>query len=277
MSVQWMVLAGCALQTFGCYAMTPFQKVIGCLQTKCIRLSTLQSAHVHWSMLNAGISISRVLRRFQFTVNLRTKKRNKTLAIFSWFAFSTQMDSFLEREKELMKLNDTLNQKCAITLAAKTKVSKASKVRKTTTTKSLKNVKSKLDAIEIKLSAMTDGNKHSNDTKAAADSVDNDIGNGNDANQPVTHAVKVDNGPKTDTTDALDNRNPIEKFLTDFSVESKLKLTDDFPGAVTPNENTKPTNGVSLIPNNLVRRNVSTDGIIKWVIGIRFSDSSVNK
>lgn len=173
------------------------------------------------------------------------------------------MDSFLEREKELMKLNETLNQKCAITLAAKTKVSKAPKVKKTTTMKSMKNVKSKLNAIEINSSAMTDGNKHSHDTKAKADSVDNDIGNGNDANQPVTHAVKVDNGTETNTTDAQDNRNPIEKFLTDFSVESKLKLTDGFPDAATPNENTKPTNGVSLIPNNLVRRNVSTDGIIK--------------
>lgn len=187
------------------------------------------------------------------------------------------MDSFLEREKELMKLNETLNQKCAITLAAKTKLSKASKVKKSTPMKTIKNVKSKLDGIEINSIALADGNKHSNDTKVATDSVGNDNGNGNEANEAMTHELKVDNGTETDTTNALDNRDPIERFLNDFTVESKLNLTNDSPAAATAKENAKPTNGVSLIPNNMVRRNVSTDGIIKWVIGIQFCDSSIYK
>lgn len=139
--------------------------------------------------------------------------------------------------------------------------------------KTMKNVKSKLDAIEIKSLALADGNNQSNGTKVAANSVGND--NGNEAKQAVTHALKVENGTETDTTDATDNRDPIERFMADFTVESKLKLTDDSPGAGTANENEKPTNGVSLIPNNMVRRNVSTDGIIKWVIRILFSDSIV--
>lgn len=178
------------------------------------------------------------------------------------------MDSFLEREKELMKLNETLNQKCAITLAARSKVSK---VKKTTsappTKKTLKNVKSKPDSksatAKINSFALADANKPLNDKKVAADSSGN--GNGNEVKQAESVAPKVE----PDTANEPDNRDPIEKFLDDFTVESKIKLTDDSPAkretvdANRVNENSKPTNGVSLIPNNMVRRNVSADGIIK--------------
>lgn len=180
------------------------------------------------------------------------------------------MDSFLEREKELMKLNETLNQKCAITLAARSKVSK---VKKTTsappTKKTLKNVKSKPDSksatAKINSFALADANKPLNDKKVAADSSGNGNGNGNEVKQAESVAPKVE----PDSANEPDNRDPIEKFLDDFTVESKIKLTDDSPAkretadANRVNENSKPTNGVSLIPNNMVRRNVSADGIIK--------------
>lgn len=178
------------------------------------------------------------------------------------------MDSFLEREKELMKLNETLNQKCAITLAARSKVTKVKKTTSATPTKkTLKNVKSKSDSksatAKINSFALADANKPLNDKKVAADS--NGNGTGNEVKQAESVALKVE----PDTANEPDNRDPIEKFLDDFTVESKIKLTDDSlakretADANRVNENSKPTNGVSLIPNNMVRRNVSADGIIK--------------
>lgn len=116
--------------------------------------------------------------------------------------------------------------------------------------------------------ALADANKQLNNKKVAAES----IGNGNEVNQLANGVPKVDIETKNNTTNALDSQDPIEKFLADFTVESKLKLTDDFPDftreradATVANENAKPTNGISLIPNNLVRRNVSTDGIVKFL------------
>lgn len=164
-----------------------------------------------------------------------------------------------------MQLNETLNQKCAITFAAKTKVSK---VKKTATTmKPTRNVKNKSDSTKMNSFALADAKQPTNDTKVVAT---NSNGSGNEIDQPASEAAKVENVTDTDTTNAPDNRDSIEKFLADFSVESKIKLTNDFPDAKcetadpnVANENAKPTNGISLIPNNLVRRNVSTDGIIK--------------
>lgn len=172
------------------------------------------------------------------------------------------MDSFLEREKELLRLNETLNQKCAITLAARTKVTKVNK-NTTTATKMIKNVKSKSDATKINSFALADANKQSNGNKVVADD-SNDNCNANEDNQLPTDASKDENINATNASS--DNRDPIEKFLDDFTVASKIKLTDaqrEPSDATAANENAKSTNGMSLIPNNLVRRNVSTDGIIR--------------
>lgn len=175
----------------------------------------------------------------------------------------------MEREKELMKLNETLNQKCAITLAARAKVSKVKKPTTTTATKATRNAKRKSDSTKINSFALADANKPSDDKRAVAVSR-NGNGNGNEIDQPVNDVANVEMVTDTDTTHTPDNRDPIEKFLADFTVESKIKLSDNLPevrreiaDATAANENAKPTNGISLIPNNLVRRNVSTDGIIR--------------
>lgn len=142
-------------------------------------------------------------------------------------------------------------------------------MKKTTTptTKTTKNVKNKSDSTKANSFALPDANKPTKDKKVVGASNGNDIGNDNEINVPERDVPKPEIVTNIETANAPDNRDPIEKFLADFNVESKIKLMDDIPAAkqetTATNENEKPANGISMIPNNLVRRNVSTDGIIK--------------
>lgn len=175
------------------------------------------------------------------------------------------MDTFLEREKELLKLNEALNQKCAITLAARTKVPK---VRRAPTAKTVKNAKMKSESTKMGTITMAETKKSMNDDKAVAveNGNGNDNGNGNEINRLVDDSPKGADTIVTGTTNGPEVQDPIEKFLANFTVESKIKLTDTLPAErdTTPaNENGKPANGISLIPNNMVRRNVSADAITR--------------
>lgn len=179
-------------------------------------------------------------------------------------------DLFLKREKELLKLNESINMKCANTLDPKS--AKKEAIEKIG--KQIKPVKSIKNGKFVSKPLIT--NKTQNLVEFAeekanpiqrrvADELNETFSSENATKNEIIEsniALKLDNNNRSYES----VHSPIERFLNDFTVSS-IAL-NAVPNEKQEKNNIHEENGqisgaISLIPNNLVRRNVSTDGIIK--------------
>lgn len=189
-------------------------------------------------------------------------------------------DPFLEREKELMKLNESLNSKMSFDL----KTPKASSAKSSNSNikfkKSLTNKPVKSDANHAK-NGIKEANKLKNDScdvknpfantysteklcekyeldpKDAAFNRNNNTINDDNTNKICNEFKRTTNDEDNDTSNHGDN-NPInghDTTMCDTLIETIEKTIDTKPS-------TNATQ-LSLIPGNVFRKNASAEGIIK--------------
>lgn len=181
------------------------------------------------------------------------------------FQLDIMSDPFLEREKELMKLNESLNTKMSFDLktpkSSNTKTNN-NKIKKSTTSKlrdtnqpknGMKDVnKLKNDSYDVKKSFTNTYSTEKLCEKYELDPKDNAFNrNNNTINNDNTN--KISNEIKRTTDD--NNQINDDTTMCDTIIESIEKTID-----------TKPSNNstqFSLIPGNIFRKNSSAEGIIK--------------
>lgn len=178
-------------------------------------------------------------------------------------------DPFLEREKELMKLNESLNSKMSFDLKIPKppiNVKSANKMKKITTNKLMR----------------CDGNQAKNTTKDT-NKLKTDINSG-DAKKPHINTYTIE---KCDEKHELDPKdaafNSTNHHIVDDAHHKQCNETKRTINADKPNNNSDKIsnaliecieksndnksssniNHLSLIPSNVFRKNISTDGIIK--------------
>lgn len=155
-------------------------------------------------------------------------------------------DSFLEREKELMKLNESLNTKMTFDLKQPKAVNfkTTNKIRKPTANKSIRR---EINQAKIRVKEL---NKLKNDE---CDDITKPILN---ASTPIQHdATNVTNIAEcNDRKHAAPEQTPVDK-MTHQLVET-IEMAIDTKVASTADH-------LSLIPSSIFRKNVSSEGIIK--------------
>lgn len=178
------------------------------------------------------------------------------------------MDSFLEREKELMKLNETLNNKISFDLKPPNMVKTATKSKKPQFNKSMKN--------EI---SQTKTNNSMNTLTSERESLNSKIDICSDSKNSIStnaHSIEKftkkcelewkDNAYNNNPNNRLDDANKIEQIKKEKSLvanklnELSMANTDKI---IIDDKIQRSASALSLIPQNVIRRNVSTEGIIK--------------
>lgn len=154
-------------------------------------------------------------------------------------------DPFLEREKELMKLNESLNSKMSFDLKApKTNAKPTNKTKRITTNKTVR------DGNQLKNAIMKDANKSKIDSAKKTISATHDKYEKHELD--AKDVASIDERP-CDIKSTEDQPNTAK--LGDTLIETIEKSID-----------TKlPSNAsqYNLIPANVFRKNASTEGIIK--------------
>lgn len=178
-------------------------------------------------------------------------------------------DPFLEREKELMKLNDTLNNKMSFDLKTPKPVKSSNKMKRVTVNKTLK-----CDTNQPK-TATKDANKFRNDScdikksfsnASAAEKLFNEKSHELDSKDNAYFNRKNNTG---DDDDDNDNTNKVcmeIKRTTNNDHSQNSKMCDTLIETIEKAIDTKPSANVtqlSLIPPNIFRKNASAEGIIK--------------
>lgn len=187
-------------------------------------------------------------------------------------------DLFLEREKELMKLNESLNSKITFDL-------KAPKVNwkptAQTTTKRTSANQLSLNKVQAKNGTI----KSLSTKKCAKDSNTNKLNKSdnisdfkttftNNAHTIEKQCEQYELEPKAsdavgDVNAHLQNNNCHNFFneIQTFSDEINILKSNELNEIEMDNADTnnKRVSNLSLVPQNLLRRNVSSDGIIKYV------------
>lgn len=178
-------------------------------------------------------------------------------------------DPFLEREKELMKLNESLNSKMSFDLKApKTCNAKTTNNKIKKPSSANRSVKS--DANQPK-NGIKDVNKLSTDSCAAA-------------KKPFTNTYtteklceKYELEPKDNAFNRNNNNNAINDDTNQICNEIKRTIDEQINGehtmcdtlietiekAIDTKPSTTHATQLSLIPGNVFRKNASADGIIK--------------
>ncbi|XP_055312487.1 testis-expressed protein 9-like [Sitodiplosis mosellana] len=187
-------------------------------------------------------------------------------------------DPFLEREKELMKLNELLNSKMSFDpKTPKTNNAKSNnKIKKSTTSKPLRNDANQpkngmKEANKLRIDSSCDvkkpfANTHSTDKlceKYELDPKDNAFNRNNNNHAKNDDANKICNETKrtTDDNGGNDNNN-------DAPSNGDTNMCDTLIDTIEKSIDTKPSTNatqLSLIPGNVFRKNTSADGIIKFL------------
>lgn len=186
------------------------------------------------------------------------------------------MDTFLEREKELMKLNESLNSKISFDWKAPNVAVIASTLA---TTKSKNKPPSPLNKsikTESPQSKSTPTTVRSTIIKSKIDSCDNSNGNGNSSNKNTTnsnsaHTADGNTTAKKRDLDWKDNAYGANSRNIDANnnEQSAIKTSaNEFATAIADkiisnDRNEISASALSLIPQNMMKRNVNSDGIIK--------------
>lgn len=193
-------------------------------------------------------------------------------------------DPFLEREKELMKLNESLNSKISFDLKTPKvcNVKSNNKIKKSITNKPLRSdVNQPKNGIKEvnKLKIDSNGgdvkkpftNTHSTDKLCAnyeLDPKDNAFNRNNNNNHTTNDdANKICNETKRSAANDNDDRsNNNSKDNSDNGRTGDNTMCDTLIETIEKTIDTKPsTNAIqlSLVPGNVFRKNASADGIIK--------------
>lgn len=197
-------------------------------------------------------------------------------------------DPFLEREKELMKLNDTLNNKMTFNLKQPKSVNLKSmnKVRKFGSNKAVKSdvnqMKNRtIDTNKFKIENINNNNNNDENIITNGNNINNNGSDGSKSNSSVNNDdVKKSDSNAYSTTEldlkdaATLNRNsinddthkllnPVKQFDDEISVDKMDQtLIENIEKAIDTKPSTN-TAHLNLIPSNIFRKNVSSEGIIK--------------
>lgn len=190
-------------------------------------------------------------------------------------------DPFLEREKELMKLNESLNNQMTFDLKQPKTVNlkPINKVKKVTINKALKS-----DANQAKNRLKETMNKLKNDNNCSSSGSSNSaisIGDGKKSfsNAHMTiekcgekheldpkDAIVLNSKPFIDDTHKFTS-NQIKQSDDEQMCTSKIgqTLIETIEKAIDTKPTTPNPAHLSLIPSTICRKNISTEGIIKYV------------
>lgn len=201
------------------------------------------------------------------------------VACVSVWNFEKMADPFLEREKELMKLNDTLNNKMSFDLKpSKAPINPKSmgKMKKIATT----NKTVRCDAIQPK-NAIKDTKKFKTDnscdvkkpvfTTYTPEKCDetHELDSKDAAFNPASHRIDDSSHKQcNNTTKTIINSNSNDKqsTATAAAAVSGDKISNALIECIEKtidNKSSSNVNLLSLIPAHVIRKNISTDGIIK--------------